>query len=325
MVGKQLRLALVAGLIVMFISQLIGAGIKVLTDGAMQVLSVNQIAALLPKISWIFFILVMIFFILLIVIALQLGSKPYPIQNVKEPIGYKFKTWQQKLGLPSFWSQFRLTILSGLLIITIIVYHAIRTTFSIEHGILIFIVATDIILQFYVATGDVRNSLNRSIAQLMVTLGRQIELTLEEALGNKDSRLRIRILIYNPDEARLFVKYHYEMSGEPDLGMSVGIRQGVVGRVFTYGRPWMFNPYNPNKLGFSKEQIDQMPSNIKWKMGHPLLCNHRPFGVIAIDCDSDLELVWLDKILDFTHAIAISISILLGQFPSDEIQKAFIR
>ncbi len=259
----------------------------------------------------------------LIIIATHIwGSRPYPIQNVNKVIGYKFSRWQRIIGLPSFWSQFRLTIASGILIISIIIYHGIITSYDIWHFTLSFIVATDIILQFYVATGDIRNSLNRSIAQIMVTLSRQIDLTLKETHGLSSNRLRMRILILDPKYNKFNTKYEYGMEGEPDMNLQIGVNQGIAGRVFAEGRPYMRTPYNPEELGFSSEQLKDIPTSIRWKMGLPLIYDHKPFGVLAIDCDFDLSIASLGKILDYTLGIANSLSILLSQFPSQEIQMA---
>ena len=322
---SQILQALITALLVAIVSQPIVIGFKFIEDLILKSLTQQQASSLLPIISWIFLPLVFFIFFILIFISLQLGSKSYPIQNVNRPVGHEFKKWQRRLGIPLFWSQLRLTVLSGIVVIALVIFHAIRTKFGVEHGFLIFIITTDIFLQFYVSTGDIRNSLNRSISQLIISLVRQIEITLKEALGDIDIRLRLRVLIYNPRSDIFTTVYHYNMEGEPDINLGIGIKQGVVGRVFKDGRPWMLFPYRPEDLGFSKDQIDQMPTSIKWKMGLPLLCNHHPFGVLAIDCDKVIDKVWLDKILDFAHAIAISISVLLGQFPSSEMQKAFLQ
>ena len=320
--GKQIWQTIVSGLIVAIFSQIIAAILKFLVDGLSSLLGNTKVAGLFPIVSSIFLPLLVLFFVFLIIVALELGSRSFPIQNVNEPVGHRFKRWQRIIGLPSFWSQFRLTTASGILVIALILYHGIRTSFEIEHFLLIFIVATDIFLQFFVATGDIRNSLNRSISQLIVTLGHQIELTLQEALGQTTNRLRIRVLLLDPEDHKFNSKYEYGMNGEPDINLRIGINQGVAGRVFSEGRPLMRKPYKPKDLGFSDDQLRLIPKNIRWKMALPLLYDHKPFGVLAIDCDKDLDLIRLGKILDYTLGITNGASILISQFPSRDIQLA---
>ena len=319
---KQIWQTLVPGLLVGILSQAVAAVLKFLVDALEVKLGPIQFLETFKIISWIFLPLMIILFVGLIIIALFLGSRPFPIQNVNEPVGHRFNRWQRIIGLPSFWSQFRLTIASGLVVISILLYHSIRTSFGIEHLVLISIVATDIFLQFYVATGDIRNSLNRSISQLVMTLGQQIELVLQETYGQTHFRLRIRVLILDNDDQKFSSLYEYKMDGEPDINLRIGIAQGVAGRVFADKKPWMQKPYKPEELGFSEEQLSLIPRNIKWKMVFPLLSDHTSFGVLAIDCDKDLNRTKLGKILDYTLGITNGLSVLLSQFPSREIQMA---
>jgi len=319
---KQFWQSLVIGLIGAIIAQSIGIVFKFLLDALTSSLGPTKVAQLFPVISWIFLPLLLVFFIFLVIVALQIGSTTYPTQDVREPVGHRFKRWHRIVGLPSFWSQFRLTVASGIVIMALILYNGIRTSFDVEHFILLLIVSTDIFLEFYVAAGDIRNSLNRSISQLIASLGGQIDLTLQEVHGDIAIRLRIRVLILDPQDQTFITRYQYGMDGEPDKDLPLGIHQGVAGRVFQEGRPWMQKPYRPETLGFSEDQIRLIPQNIRWKMGLPLLCDHRPFGVLAIDCDKELDQPILDRILDLTHGITTGVAILLSQFPGREIQLA---
>ena len=321
--GKQFYQALLAGLIITLISQIFSGLIKLLLDGLMASFGNTFIANLFPIASWGLLALFIILLCVIFLVALQLGSSSYPIKNVREPIGYSFKRWHRKFGITHIWSQFRLSIASGLLIIAILTYHAFNPQFEFLHSLLVFIVAVDIFLQFYVANADIRNTLHRSIVQLLFTLGQQIEFSLKEALGDEPFRLRIGVFLYNNEDNRLHVIYHYNMDGEPDLDLDIGAKQGVLGRVLTDGKPWLQCPYDTEQLGFNQDQMNKIPKSIKWQMGLPLLCNHVPFGVVAIDCDKIVDFDWLDKILDFSHGMTISTSILISQFPSKEVQKSF--
>ncbi|MHA1268037.1 MAG: hypothetical protein ACTSRS_22655 [Candidatus Helarchaeota archaeon] len=277
-----------------------------------------------PKQLTILFISIMgIFFLVIVTIAIRrFGNQTYPKVNVKKPIVENLTKLQRFFRLDKYFTHFRITALSGLFVILIVWIDGLRFGFIFVHYVLISIATIDVLLQFFLATGDVRFTLHNTINQLLVYLGDQIQLSLFEVFGDYASRLRIKVVLFDPNEANFHVRYHYSMEGDPDLDLLVGKHQGVIGRVFNTGIPWVKVQYNPEELGFSDEQISKMPKNISWKMGFPLLCNHKPFGVLAIDCDREVEKYFLDKLKDFSHAITSGISISLSQFPSEEVQLA---
>lgn len=324
--GKQQAQTLLISLGLTLVSALFAFLTKLITSALFVILDEQQVSKMMPYISFALGGLVVIIIIVMLLIAFQLGWKSFPAKSVKERNPPKhFKLWQRIIGLPLIWSQFRLTIVTGILVVLIIMIHAIRTVFSIEHGVLIFIAFVSVFIQFYAQTGDVRNTLDRTLSQMLYSLGQQIDFTLREALGETLFHVRIRILLYDSKDQKLYIRYHYGMDGEPDLELRVGANQGVIGRVFSaeQPRPLLQFPYGPRDLGFSQEQLDKMPQNIKWKMGLPLLNDHKPFGVLAIDADTVLAPEWLDKILDYVHASASAISVVMSLFPDEEIQRAF--
>jgi hypothetical protein len=255
-------------------------------------------------------------------VAYKLGSSTFINYEVREPEDVKFKLWEKLLFRPLFWSQNRQNIASTLIVSTIILIVGFNNSIFFETGILVFFVLVVGIIRFYSASGDVKDTLHQSIKQMMFTLGNQIELRISEALDNKNFRVRIRLTIFNPEEKNLSIKYQYHMEKDRDLYMKVGINQGVIGRVFKDAMPWMLNPYDPKQLRFDSEQLKLMPSNIKWKMGFPILCDHNCFGVLAIDCDKELNMQVLDDIKSFAHPMTSAISIMLFQYPTKEVQMA---
>ncbi len=113
------------------------------------------------------------------------------------------------------------------------------------------------------------------------------------------------------------------MAGDTDFRLSINVDQGVEGKTFSTKTPKLLLPFNRKKLGYTKKQLKLIPLGIKWKLAFPLWENHKPYGVLMMDCDHKLDKIWLDKILDFVHAIAITVSIIVCEYPDKEIQKAF--
>ncbi len=321
--GRRTINTLFLSLITTLITIVIGNLIKWTGDIALSLLDPVTKALILPYLSYLSLGAIFVLFLIMVNGALHLGSFSYPIKDAIALDTYRLPTWKRFLGFSQIWSQLRFSIVSGLVVVSAIFYLGFTTSFGVIHWLLLFFVISDILLQFYVATGLVRNNLSKSILQLIKTLASQIELSLAEALGHSQSCLRLGIYTYSKKDKKLHLRYSYQMKGDPDFNMTIGINQGVEGRVYKEGIPKLKFPFDKTKLDYTKVQQEKIPSKIKWKLAFPLWQDHKPYGVLVMDCDRSLPKIWLDKFLDFTHAFALSIAILLSEFPSKEIQDAF--
>lgn len=305
------------------ISLIIGQLLKMAGDMALSLMDEPTKIFLLPYLWWGALGLIFFLFLLMVQGALYIGSLSYPAKDAKVRDKYKIEKPKKRWLLTFAWSQLRYTFISALLVIIAVFYLGFVSSFSLIHGLIIFFVVSDIFLQFYVATGLVRNNLRKTILQLLYSLGSEIELVLFEALGHRRSVLRIGIFTYSNEDQKLHLRYAYQMAGDSDFRLSLKVDQGVEGKTFSTKVPKLFTPFNRKKLGYTKQQQKLIPLDIKWKMAFPLWENHEPYGVLMMDCNYKLEKIWLDKMLDFVHATTIAASIIVCEYPGREIQKAF--
>lgn len=163
-------------------------------------------------------------------------------------------------------------------------------------------------------SGEIKYQL---IDQLLFSLGRHLESSIGEALQGKALTVRCQIMLYYPHKHRLVLRQGYQMEGAPDWQLDVAPSQCLRGRVFRSGEPALERPYRPETLGFSEEQLKVLPQ-LSWMAAFPLVWHRKQsFGVLSIDCDREVPQEWLDKLLDFSHAISISISAIYGTLHRD--------
>lgn len=220
-------------------------------------------------------------------------------------------TWVDRLFLyPVFRSSVRIIIGSGLLMTILILVIGAPFLPPILLFCLVLLVVLNTLREFNSRHGAIGEAVEFLIDQLLFALGAQIELTVKEALGTEDYRLRCQIMLLDPQEQRLELKHGYHMAREPDENLPISPTQCIRGFTFTQRRRALSNPYAPEKLGFSKEQCDKLPQ-ISWMAAFPLLLRpeEQSFGVLSVDCNRAVAQEWLDKILDFGQAISIGIAI----------------
>jgi len=319
----QFIVTLLISLITTFLSILLNNLLAIIKDILLKLLEKEQLAILLPVLFSIFFIFLVGMWVPLLLLALKMGSQARSIKDVTSPKQEKLSTKQKLLGFQYMLSQLRNSFIATLLLIIAIILLTGPYITWWALAVIIFIIVIDSIREFYVSTGFMRRSIENAIVQIITTLGKQLDLMAREALGENDFKIRCYLMLRKEDF--LYVRYSYRMAGDPDWEMGIGINQGIEGRVYNSGKPWGKTPYDPEELGFSEEQINKIPKNIKWKLGFPISPNQQAIGVLIIDCDTVLEMEWLDKILDFAHGITSCISTIICQYPSKIIQEAFYK
>jgi uncharacterized membrane protein len=242
--------------------------------------------------------------------------------SIQKPIVW----WIRPLLARGLWGRLLIPFLSAFFIILIIIeIKANSLVSSIGISALTLLLVLNGIREFYSTTETLQHSIEMAITQLMISLGNTLMQFIQEEDVDKSAKIRCNVMLYSHHEDKLFVRYSYNMSGDPDQNMALSKNQDVVGRTFISGRPMLMMPYLPIELGFSKEQIEIIPSNIKWKMAIPLLDQYIPFGVLAIDCNVAINMQVLDKVLDYSRGIATSLYILIAQYPSKVVQDALMK
>jgi hypothetical protein len=248
------------------------------------------------------------------------ARRPLPTYEVTIELRYKFRWWEKILLLPLVHSRGSLSIsVACLLLVPLVVLMGSSTPLlpllaaSIGQIIIAFVV-------FYQMTASMRETVDRTVSEILNTLGMQAELMVAEATGKLGAHVRCYIMLFFPWDCQLRTRYTFKMAGDPDSGLALGMNQGVEGRAFASDRPSLQHPFDATKLGFGPEQLSRIPAYIKWKVAFPVHGpGGRPLGVLAMDGDDDLATPWIDKFEAYAAAISVAIGILLSEVPSREM------
>lgn len=266
-------------------------------------LLVKTLAVLIPTVAIVYLVCMVAFY-------LNRLTQVLPPTEVTLPPRLKF-SWLDWIFLYAvFQSSVRIIIASGLvmgILITLITSSSLPTILL---SLLVVLVVLNTVREFATRHGGIKEAVEYLVDQLLFALGAQIELAIKEALGAEDYRLRCQIMLLDPQEQRLELKHGYHMAGEPDWDLPLGPNQCVRGLAFSQSKPMLRNPYDPENLGLDESQLAKLPQ-ISWMAAFPLLFRgeHKSFGVLSVDCNHPVAQEWLDKILDFTHAMSSSIAI----------------
>ena len=238
--------------------------------------------------------------------------RPLPPRDVAlDPEAKAFSLADHLLLVPIFHSSVRVSIATAVVVAVFVFALLIPFVPPFLIGVVMAITVVGWLVLFAARYAGIKESVDRSMDQILATLGSQIEDTIFEARGHKkDYRLRCQVMVYDPKARALVPGSSYRMTGEPDSALTLGPRQCVRGRAYTEAEPYLSNPYDPEALGLSPEQIDKMPG-IRWMAAFPILDDDKePVGCLSIDCNKGVPQEWLDKIVDFCHATASAMGII---------------
>ncbi len=210
-------------------------------------------------------------------------------------------------------------------IVLVISYNTLPVIDAFAISVLV-VVVLNFVREFLGVTAFLRDAVTKIIEQLLTTLAEQINELINEALHQDPNQYKTRIylLILSNKEHVFSMKYAYNMEGDRDSQLILREDQGVAGRVLRTHRPAGLCPYDIKKLNLTDEQMVLIRKDIVWKLCYPLCCDHKKiFGVMAIDSNAPLQLEHLNKMADFSHAMATSIAIVLSAYPGPFMQDAF--
>lgn len=242
--------------------------------------------------------------------------------EVGEPIGQNIRySFIERLFLvPLLRSQVRVTagatIALGLLVLIV----GAPFLPPLVLGFLEFLIFLNFYREYATSYSGTKEALERLITQMIKTVASQAEFAIEEALGNKEFRLRGHLLLYDKQTSRLKLHYGYRMKGAPDEMLEISPDECVRGKAFSESIARAASPFKPDVLGYSKEHSAMLPADIEWMTAFPLIgAKGETIGVLGLDCNKHVDQAWLDKLLDFGNTSAQMIGLVNLLYRRDNI------
>ncbi len=286
---------------------------KVVADALVAGLKGEQFEPISPQLQLAVIPLGLLVLLIVLLRYSLLLTGPLPRHNVERyPEKKSFSLRDKLLLVPLFHSAVRVTVGCGAAVSLAVLMVGLAFIPSNWLALLMIVVVAGWFVLYWAGYAGIKEVLERSVDQMLVTFCAQMEETVCEALGHDQYRLRCHITLYDQERSGLVPGPCYRMEGEPDCDLIVGPNQCVRGIAFTSRRPHLQSGYDPLALGFSEEQASKMPK-IEWMAAFPILDEEdRALGTLGVDCNLALPEEWLDKVKDFGHGMASGMGIVLS-------------